>query len=484
MSARAVKEEVLIAVATDLHASNINDESNQMQEQLVDVKKEYKIATANEENLLSLNDDCLIKIFESLEFIDWIYLSLVNERFHHIIKYNIISRYFLNFGEISTEVSIRKVFKLFKNQIVKMGITQYDIQYKGNANTNSDAVLEIMKQYCSVDKLKALFLNVQLDKVRSELLEEFASLLRNIQVFTITGYASNINNINILLSQTDDLKELHLIGVNLKPLNNVVGFTNLEQLIVQQSTITDVETLNKILASNSKLKTLKYLNNFWMNHTSNKPQSVEFLQFSPNLEEFALDFCIYYSEIIESYSSILNLNKLKTLRIVSTQFDYLQIFRFLETLARKNTVKNLIIEMKYRFQNPVFYMPLYDSISFKYFQSLETFEIINPVHSSETFLISFTQALPNLKKCVLRTEKKCSQSLIINLVRNIKKLTQLTLYAQQFNVTKTFYSKLWHAKSLTDDVFYLELRVSEEQKRKFFDLKSVYNENVVKIASY
>lgn len=469
-----VTEDVLIAVTTDLHASSISDENSRMQEQLVD-------AIATVKNLLSLNDDCLIKIFENLQSIDWIHLSLANERFHHIIKHNIISRFYLDFGKIREKVSVCKVFKLFKNYIVKMGITLDDIQYEGNASTNSNAVLEIMKQYCSVDKLKELSLCVYLYGIKPELLEEFASILRNIQVFKFSGNSS-INSVNVLISQMDNLKELNLINVILEPLNTVVKFRNLEQLLVQRCTISDAETLNKIVANNSKLKTLKYLGNLCI--YTNTEHSIEFLRFSLNLEEFSLDFLKFYPIDIASYSNILNLNKLKTLRIISETYDCSDIYSFLETLARKNSVENLVIEIKCDLQCA--WLPSPHSNYFEYFQSLKTLEIINSNHWSESFLTDFTQALPNLRNLVLRSEKNCShsQSLIINLVTNIKNLTQLTLYAKQFNITETFYRILWHAKFLTGDGFCLELRVSEAQKRKFFDLKCVYDEKVVKIASY
>lgn len=472
----------LVNVTSDLDERN--DKNDQMQDHLVDV-------SMVEKNLIDLNDDCLIRIFEHLRFIDWIHLCLVNERFHTIIRQNIVNRYFLNFSEIKDKLSIRKVFKLFKNDIVKMSIRNDDIQYKGDAATNSESVLQIIKQYCSVKKLRELSLFLNLSDIRTDLLEDFAPMLSNIQILRLCGIYNKFDSIFPLLSRSDSLKVLQLKDVDLTPLGGDLSFSNLETLVLEKCTIRSVQTLNKILIKNTNLKSLKYFNNYWCSTTNWQP-SMEALKSTPNLEELVIsNSSTYYSLKVDCYSNILNLNHLKSLQIVSYQSDCSDIYGFVEELARKNTVENLVIEIQTRLlfrsdqqrnqQNGNLSLRLN---SIKRFEKLTTFEIINPVVATEGFLISFTQALPNLKNCTLRSESQILQSLVIKLVSNANKLTQLTLVSPRINLTKTYYSKLWNAKLLSTNRSYFELHVSSEQKEKFFGLNAVYNEKVVKISSY
>lgn len=128
-----------------------------------------------------LNDDCLLGIFEMVGNIDWIRLSKASPRFRSIISTQILSRRPINFGAISRNHSIRKVFKMFGQFASDIRISATDLQYQHERRTKAEELFHLLSKHCHAGRLRDLSITADFSELRPEFVDKLGSQLANVR---------------------------------------------------------------------------------------------------------------------------------------------------------------------------------------------------------------------------------------------------------------------------------------------------------------
>lgn len=136
-------------------------------------------------SLSHLNDDCLLHVFEMVGIVDWIRLSKVSPRFRSIISSKILSRQLIDFGAISRNHSIRKVFRMFGPFAASVKISVSDIQYQNERRSSAEELFHLLAKYCNVGKLRELTLSVDLGELCVEYVDKLGTRLGNLRHISI-----------------------------------------------------------------------------------------------------------------------------------------------------------------------------------------------------------------------------------------------------------------------------------------------------------
>lgn len=438
---------------------------------------------SNQATIFTINDHCLIEILDKLEFIDLINIGAVDVRFQNLIRKHIIGQKDLDFGEIYTKTCVRNALKLFGSQIRKLKISDTHVQYNAEAPTAAQTLVELLKTYCSGGKLEELDITLTTREFTEESLEALGPALNNLQILKINSYSFNalIN----CLKHTQNLRELSFKGAHFASTDLGVPLNRLRKLEIKDCYFPQNQDrgLESLLSQTPHLKSFIYRTSLYHFDVS-AGNPLRFLTLIPELEELEISFGYYTSFNTSSYNEILNLNKLRSLKIISTSADNSDISEFMKQLSRKNTVRRLTIKTS---RISTGFRPFQEiqnnaSTEFSKFASLIHLHIINPTKRNHAFLQKLIGAAPNLGQINIESQQNITQSFVLDYVTNAKKLSFLKLDTPKNNISDYFYKNMWRAKSNASRC--LELCVGRKEKEAFFQRNGVYNERVLKITSF
>lgn len=222
--------------------------------------------------LNDLNDDCLLEIFEMVEAIDWIRLSKASSRFRSIISTQILSRRPINFGTISRNHSIRKVFRMFGSFASSIKISTLDIQYQHERRSSAEELFHLLAKHCNAEKLRDLSLSADFSELRAEYVNELGLRLANLENISIYSMRKWIRTamendgesdfMNRLLCHAKKIETIELINM---PLNGDLLCHNqldaLKRISVFNCTAIDFCSFYKLMQRiGNQIKTFEWKN--------------------------------------------------------------------------------------------------------------------------------------------------------------------------------------------------------------------------------
>lgn len=189
------------------------------------------------------------------------------------------------------------------------------------------------------------------------------------------------------------------------------------------------------------------------------------------------------------YAGLSRMNNLKRTWLKSHFSDCSDLYDVLKTMAHKNTVEHLTIqvsELKHEFaQNDDFMAKPFPMG----FTALKTLRIVSPSDNTQPFLHHFISALPNLTKCVLDMEEthRSVQDTIANLVASANVLDILVLKLPSMNLDYLLYMKLvgiLYCKSLPSaqtKPLHIYFNSHQQLKKCRDKLQEYYDEKIIAI---
>lgn len=193
---------------------------------------------SSQKTLNDLNDDCLLEIFEMVGTIDWLRLSKVSQRFRSIISTQLLSRRPINFGTISQNHSVRKVFRKFGPFASDIKISATDIQYRHERRSSAEELFHLLAKHCNAEKWRDLSLSADFSELRAEyvnLLSMQLANLRHISIYSMRKWmrtaVQDVNDgdfMSRLLSHAKKIESIELINMPLD--GELLRDTRLDQL--------------------------------------------------------------------------------------------------------------------------------------------------------------------------------------------------------------------------------------------------------------
>lgn len=190
-----------------------------------DVREMCSDKHSSQTTLNDLNDDCLLEIFEMVGTIDWLRLSKVSQRFQSIISTQLLSRRQINFGAISRNHSIRKVFRIFGPFASDIKISATDIQYQHERRSSAEELFHLLTKHCNAGKLRDLSLLADFSELRAEYVTELGMRLSNLRHISIYSMRKLMRTtvqdvddgdfMNRLLSHAKKIESIELINMPL-----------------------------------------------------------------------------------------------------------------------------------------------------------------------------------------------------------------------------------------------------------------------------
>lgn len=117
-----------------------------------------EIAEKAEKNLMTLNDHCLLAIFDFLNLMEQCVVAHVNKRLNALVKFYIQTKYHVRFendfdliphkGRINVEVA-KAFFQIFGNEITKLKLTRDSFDEKFNDFHSMYEIFDSMQKHCN-----------------------------------------------------------------------------------------------------------------------------------------------------------------------------------------------------------------------------------------------------------------------------------------------------------------------------------------------
>lgn len=273
-------------------------------------------------NIFDLNDDCLIKIIEYLDFNDILNLSKINLRFNEAIGASLTKTAVNISNENLGEMEV--FLKIFGGQVKHMDIL-------GIEPSNQAQVKELIRKYCNIGKVEHCTLNGL--NIKEDFLETNINFFKSLKTLIMPEQA-NIET-PIFYRILDTMTNIKYLDVNFS-----------------QCVRRDVPTLLSKLVAH-QLETLYLLNmsNVTENDINNSPKlnslnelatdQVLFLMCFPNIKKLQFLFFERPSSIF-SLSPILDLLHLKELSLFSLH-EKPELYSLLSQLADRNALESLTL---------------------------------------------------------------------------------------------------------------------------------------------
>lgn len=419
--------------------------------------------------LTDINDDCLLYIFECLDFTTLIKLCKLNQRFSDIIRQRIIPQRTIDFQTFSKVYSVRKVFKWFGTSMTRIVIQNNDIQITKPFCTKFSEFLNLILEYGEPGKLRQVQLNFGVNDpvpISSNLLEAIGPYFKNVHTIDFevsTQYGSMAFN-----SFMNAIPKQNLRSLKIKDLYHVGDWLTAESLpnlrsfqfqFCKMSPLLYLRINSKIMAFlSSKPESLVefYLDGFI--HTFYEPIYLELSHSFPNLERLGKIMCNVDRTVdsiriydLDANNNILHLRhnrekfnflnafaKLKYVGIESHSPDCSDCCEIFRILATQNTIEELELDFKYGGNTKPMSVAIAD---IKRLSKLRTLYLnADARYSSEDFLNILYANLPVLTKCVL-SGNHINQNRIISLIQLAKNLHILKIMCK-VAFSASYYKKL------------------------------------------
>lgn len=432
----------------------------------------------------TLNEDCLLLIFEQLNFFNLTKMCVMKKRFRDIIPDRFFRRLTVDFKGINDLLSIKDAFKQFGEKIVKLKISADDVDYIADNEARTSEILLLIKNHCTAGKLKELEISGSFKKVTLPEIREVGPMFQNLERLTLNGILKARVSLSVIVIETflrypTDLKTLEIRNADFYGLMDNQLMLKLTELRLEDCLLRYSSDLNHYFRKNPNLKafhhkTTRGLSTLLYEHIMLRA----IVKYLPNLEVLSLE-----NSMAESYDydPILKLDKLKQLKIVSYTHDCNCMYNFLKKLALKNTVEKLIIVIK---QNYYRHFPREWNDEFPNFSSLRSFEVVNPIRKTEPFLTHFVKNVTNLTEFTIRSPAAITQEIIVNVATHANQLKVLVLLSHRTGLYR-LYQQIYDGIKDSRDTC-LELRVDPEQRIKYLSSRKYRHshEQVLKITSY
>lgn len=182
-------------------------------------KQSTSVAIASNLLLSDINNDCLMSIFDYLDIVSLMSLCKTNERFKAIIVDHVVSLKTFQFRELSSRVSVQKLFELFGKSMTKITIDFDDIKIVRRGYTSLEEFLHLVMDHCTPGKLQQLTMTGFSSNsmvVNPKLFADVRKYFENLQTFQIAanpmGVIQNSENFNAFMEwiPKQNLRELNL----------------------------------------------------------------------------------------------------------------------------------------------------------------------------------------------------------------------------------------------------------------------------------
>lgn len=271
-------------------------------------------------NLMMLNADCMLKIFEFVSPIDLCSIAEVNDWLHHLANYFFRLKFkrfdfnsYIQNGPISIDAA-KKLFKMFGNEMCSLNMSREQFR---KDEFNSVALLMLANDYCksTVKELTLSGFNIFQCALETPL---FASIERItlIDCFMCSNYLCSLNNLKVL--------KIHSVDGSWDFYENT-SFPCLEEVAFEKVNIFD-EELSDFLLANSTIKRLSIAG------CSNISSSIfNTIERCTQLEE--LEFQMNYRFDVQFQQNSMKLTSLKHLNVLKLDCTRMSVAELFKTFA-------------------------------------------------------------------------------------------------------------------------------------------------------
>lgn len=416
-----------------------------------------------------LNDDCTVEVLNRMPTNDLIIGSCLCEHCADLIRTCVIPRRNINIDDVHKFFDIREVFEQFGSSITDLTVHRRHIPAKSISKTNSDSqqLLDLLTHHCTNDSLKKLDIELNFNDIDTKSIEAFANKLQNLNYLTITAShynsshrkttkAENDHEVEVLLQHSVKLKTIH---AKMMPISGAFLYRtpikHLTELALVQCEQIEMDALVESAAH------FKCLRRFvWQNSKFDGIQSISETIFgvcdilgrefdTVHAVALHMNYGIKYCQRIGDRSVLDGLKKLPHLKQLSIGLagacacnDFFHVIRQLEQL------KSFAIESPILFAGRSC-MPCTKVIAnyvpniFDKLRNLTSLRIvhINSHHSTHLF-DEIVDNLKHIEELHLVGIRGMSDTVLLSLVRNMPKLTILSLLNTKLRFTAELYANL------------------------------------------
>lgn len=378
------------------------------------------------QNLMILNDDCLLKIIEFLKPMELSNMAQVNNRLKDLVKYHIQIKYKIQFAKnfelIPQNDTIRinlEVFKVFlsifgeETQALKLFRYAFDRTYR-----DYSSLFEFVQKYCT--NLKDLTLK---DFSMWGLDRNF---YKKLKILTLENCSVSRNWCKMPQLETLKLDQVIFRRWPEHTSVPVQRFGGLKEVQCSDVNIQN-EDLKNLIKSNPKLKRLSVIKSY-----ESSPKFFSALPILMNLEEFEFKKLQGCRMSDHELNSLVNLKKLKTLKFSYKNYSALELVN--------GFIKNDIGIENLELSNGRFDDKAADRIS--ELQTLKVLKLNDMNGLNASHLIQMANALKMLEELQIKTDSHITQDDIKEIVDAAKHLKCLKIDVPKFALDVVTYRAL------------------------------------------
>lgn len=396
-------------------------------------------------SIMSLNPDCLLKIFEYLHLADISVLAKLNPTLKDLAIYFFRLKYkhfnsssLTENGKISLK-HFSKVIRGFKNHIVSLNLSSQDFLL--SKRLYSDLLLQ-----ASGENIKSLTLNMF--NLRRKTGTTFSSLFERLDSLELND--CSFGSFDWSLFQ--DLKYLKLNSVICTWKNLYTDFNQLEDAHFDYIYDSDDRSMMNFIRSTSTLKRLSITN---CSYTTLIFSTIKRLQCLEELE-FQWNHRTYWEE--KFHKNVENLKFLKRLKVLRLHCESHSVHRLLQGFI-DNGISIEHLELAYGQMDD---------------QTVQSISMMNDIKSlklnlmnglTETHILQMTNGLKLLEGLCIQTNSRISELTIKTIVQRSEHLSSIKLHSPHFILnTDTYKTMIGIVKRRMNEI-YLHITICSEDQQ-------------------
>lgn len=352
----------------------------------------------------TLNDDCLIAVFDLLDEIDLVRMCDIDPYIRSTIQNHVVPRRLMDFDKLSKAFETETMLELFGKRLRRMKIRTENINQRQHSSdgTTFDELLRLIRTHCTSNELVELdfYLDVRFH-LSGKCIAESLPFFRSVTCVRLYDFPSPHKKEFLSMLQKDNVRSI-LSGISTADYGMLceLGFRNLQELRITGYSASNYNAANvdALFENHPNLKSFDYFF-FDMDHLKSIARHV------PNIENISN----YISTRIDEHGavdvnavvrdSLSKLVALKSINILSTAMDCSDLLYIFDNIKADGIeTMEIVLNQEEFLEKYSFAIP---SRKFEKITRLKVRAITANMDHAEAAVLEVLSLIKNVKHCTL-----------------------------------------------------------------------------------